>query len=222
MGAFGPHGGGRHRSTAPRVGRRGGGRGTVPGRRKPADSGGMARGLHPRRAGRQGFPSGQRGATTIGAAIAISILVTSLAILTGILHEIYIEDRMERGARAGARAVSLVATAPASEEALKDLVCEAVGRELGPDEGEDCACWIIEIEAFATPRALSAGNVRGPGAAPGGEHADMVLVRLRRPHRNWLSDPGDTDRCPAVDPDEPSAIVAAAIARNERAVVASR
>ena len=177
------------------------------------------------------FLNGQRGATTIGAAVGISILVTALATVMGVVHKIYLEDRMTRGARAGARAVSLAATAPASEAALRDIVCNAVERELGEDEGRQCACWWrIEVEAFATPRALSGGHARGADAPLGGENADMVLVRLSRPHGDWLSapagddpdDPDDPDAqpCPPVDPDasEPFGIVVAALARNEREV----
>ena len=182
------------------------------------------------RAALQGFRRDTRGSVTIVAAIGISILVATLAVLMGIVHEIYIEDRMGRGVRAGARAVSLLATAPASEAALKDVVCKAVGRELGEDEGEDCACWSIEVEAFETPKALSDDSARGSDAPPGGENEDMVLVRLRRPYGDWLSGPDDTDsetdsdRCPPVDPDasEAAGIVVAALARNERAIRVSR
>ena len=131
------------------------------------------------------FRSGQRGATTIGVAIAVSFLVAAFASLMGIVNELYIEDRTERGARAGARAVSLLASAPASEKALKAIVCKAVERELGEDEGEACACWTIAVEAFETPQALSGGHARGADAPHGGENADMVLVRLRRPYWNW-------------------------------------
>ena len=174
------------------------------------------------------FRSGQRGTATIGAAIAISILVATLAALLGIVHETYIEDRMERGARAGVRAVSLAATAPASEKALNDIVCKAVERELGEDEGEACACWTIEVEAFETPQALSGGHARGAGAPLGGENADLVLLRLRRPYQDWLSAPvradsgseADADSCP--DASGAAEIVVAAVARNEREVRVSR
>ena len=174
------------------------------------------------------FWSGQRGATTIGTAIAISILVATLAALLGIVHELYVEDRMARGARAGVRAVSLAATAPASEKALKDIVCKAVERELGEDEGRHCACWRIEVEAFETPQALSGGHARGAGAPHGGENADLVLVRLHRPYRDWLSvsaraDSGseaDAGSCP--DASGAAEIVVAAVARNEREVRVSR
>ena len=170
-----------------------------------------------------------RGGATIGAAIGISILVAAFAALMGIVHEIYIEDRMERGARAGVRAVSLTATAPASEKALEDIVCKAVERELGEDEGEACACWTIEVEAFETPRALSGGRSRGAGAPHGGENADMVLVRLRRPYRDFLSTPVRADSGSEADDSESDAgscpdtsrateIVVAAVARNEREV----
>ena len=172
----------------------------------------------------------ERGGTTIGVAIAISILVATFAALMGIVHEIYVEDRMGRGARAGARAISLAATAPASEMALADIVCKAVGRELGENEGEACACWTIEVEAFETPRALSGGHARGAGAPRGGENADMVLVRLRRPWQNWLSTPAradtgseagaDSGSCP--DTSGAAEIVVAALARNEREVRVSR
>ena len=174
----------------------------------------------------RGFWSGQRGSATIGAAIAISILVATFAALMGIVHHIYVEDRMGRGARAGARAVSLAATAPASEKALKDIVCKAVERELGEGAGEACACWTIEVEAFATPRALSAGTARGAGGALGGENADLVLVRLRHPYQDWLSAPAradsgsdaeaDAGSCP--DASGAAEIVVAAVARNEREV----
>ena len=170
----------------------------------------------------RGFRSGQRGATTIGAAIAISILITALASLMGIVHKVYTEDRMERGARAAARAVSLAASAPASEQALKDLACRAVERELGEDEGTACACWTIEVEAFETPQALSGGEARDAGTPPGGENADLVLVQVRRPYRDWLSTPAradadaDADSCP--DASGATEIVAVALARNEREV----
>jgi len=174
------------------------------------------------------FRSGQRGATTIGAAIAISILVTVLASLMGIVHKVYTEDRMERGARAAARAVSLAASAPASEQALQDIVCRAVARELGEDDGAACACWTIEVEAFETPQALSRGKGRGAGTPHGGENADLVLVRLSRPWGSRLPAPADTglggDRCPPADPDtsESDGIVVAAVMRNEREVRVSR
>ena len=191
--------------------------------------------------------SGQRGATTIVTAIAISILVATLAALMGIVHQAYSEDRMERGARAAARAVSLAATAPASEKALKDIVCEAVGGELGEDAVENCACWTIEVEAFETPQALSAGTARGAASGSrGGENMDMILVRLRRPYGDWLSGPDDAsastssdsdidsdsssnsdpdteaeaDSCP--DTSEGGEIVVAALARNEREVRGSQ
>ena len=204
---------------------------------RPDGSGGPSRaatGAALRRFGRC-----ERGGATIGAAIGISILVAAFAALMGIVHEIYIEDRMGRGARAGVRAVSLAATAPASETALEDIVCKAVERELGEDEGEACACWTIEVEAFATPRALSGGRPRGAGAPHGGENADMVLVRLRRPYRDFLSTPvradsgseadgseaddsesdgseSDAGSCP--DTSRATEIVVAAVARNEREV----
>ena len=171
----------------------------------------------------------EHGGATVGAAIGISILVAAFAALMGIVHEIYIEDRMERGARAGVRAISLAATAPASETALRNIVCKAVERELGEDEGEACACWTIEVEAFATPRALSGGTARGAGAPHGGENADMVLVRVRRPYWDWLSTPvradagseadgseADAGSCP--DTSKATEIVVAAVARNEREV----
>ena len=185
------------------------------------------------------FRGDQRGTATIGAAIAISILVAAFAALMGIVHEIYVEDRMERGARAAVRAVSLAATAPASEKALKDIACKAVERELGEDEGEACACWTVEVEAFETPQALSGGQPRGAGAPHGGENADMVLVRVRRPYWDFLSTPvradsgsadsgseadgseaagseSDAGSCP--DTSKAAEIVVAAVARNEREV----
>ena len=173
----------------------------------------------------RGFWCGQRGAVTIGAAVAISILVTTLASLMGIVHKVYIEDRMERGARAAARTISLAATAPASKKALEDMVCQAVERELGPDAGRRCACWNIEVEAFETPQALLGGHARA--AAPhGGENADMVLVRIGRPYADWLpvtdaasADSGsetETSTCP--DASKAAGIVVAAVARNEREV----
>ena len=166
----------------------------------------------------RGFRSGQRGAATIEAAIAISVFVTALASLMVIVQSIYVEDRMERAARAGARAVSLAATAPASEKALKDLICKAVERELGEGEGKACACWTIEVEAYETPQALLSGTARGAGGPRGGENADMVLVRLRRPYANWLPAPTrvDSDACP--DAHEVANVVVAAVARNEREV----
>ena len=190
--------------------------------RPPDGSGGPSRaatGAALRRFGRC-----DRGGATIGAAIGISILVAAFAALMGIVHEIYIEDRMGRGARAGVRAVSLAATAPASEKALEDIVCKAVERELGEDEGEACACWTIKVEAFETPRALSGDRPRGAGAPHGGENADMVLVRVHRPYWGWLSAPAvadpdadsDTDSCP--DASRATEIVVAAVARNEREV----
>ena len=188
-----------------------------PAARPPAVKGGAPR----------NFRSGQRGATTIGAAIAISILIAALASLMGIVHKVYTEDRMERGARAAARAVSLAASAPASEQALQDVVCQAVERELGEGEGAACACWTIEVEAFETPRALSGGHARDAGPW-GGENADLVLVRLSRPWGSRLSAPADTDpggdRCPPADPDasESAGIVVAAVMRNERKVRVSR
>ena len=176
----------------------------------------------------------ERGGATIGAAIAISILVAAFAALMGIVHGLYVEDRMERGARAGVRAMSLAATAPANKKALEDLVCKAVERELGEDEGEACPCWTIEVEAFETPRALSGGQPRGADAPHGGENADMVLVRLRRPYWDFLSTPvradsgseadgsesagseSDAGSCP--DTSKAAEIVVAAVARNEREV----
>ena len=251
MNAFSPDGGGKHRSTAPRVGRCRGDRGTGPGRRKLTDpdrvAGAMLRPRAGPRAALRGFLGGQRGATTIVAAVAISILVSAFAVLMGIVHKIYIEDRMGRGVRAGARAVSLLATAPANEAALKDVVCKALGRELGEDEGKACACWTVEVEAFETPKALSDDIARGSDAPHGGESADMVLVRLSRPYQDWLSGPDtdtetetpdetepldeteppeetdtdpDTVRCPSAGSEEPGPtwIVVAALARNDRAV----
>ena len=107
------------------------------------------------------------------------------------MHEAYIEDRMARGARAAARAVSLAATAPASEKALKDIVCKAVGGELGEGAGKDCACWSIELEAFETPQALSAGTARdAAGGSHGGENMDMILVRLTPSLRGLAVRPG--------------------------------
>ena len=245
MDAVRPHGEGRRWGRAPRAGRCRGDRGTGPGRRKLTDpdrvAGAMLRPRAGPRAALRGFWSGQRGATTLVAAIAISMLVAAFAVLMGIVHKIYIEDRMERGVRAGARAVSLLATAPANEAALKDVVCTALGRELGEDEGEACACWTVEVEAFETPKALSDDTARGSDAPHGGENADMVLVRLSRPYQDWLSGPDtdtktetpdetepldetdtdpDTVRCPTTDSEEPGPtwIVVAALARNERAV----
>ena len=225
------------------------GRDTGPGLRKVANAVRIAgAGTHPRgnlRAALRGFRSGQRGATTIVVAIAILVLVTTLAALLGIVHEAYIEDRMARGARAAARAVSLAATAPASEKALKDIVCKAVGGELGEGAGKDCACWSIELEAFETPQALSAGTAReAAGGSHGGENMDMILVRLRRPYGDWLSGPDGTgsdsdidsdsnsssdtdpdteaeaDSCP--DASDGAEIVVAAVARNEREVRVSQ
>lgn len=231
MNVFGTGGREELRSTAPPAGRD-----TGSGLRKIADPGRTAGAeMHPRgnpRAARRGFRSGQSGGVTIEGAIAISILVAALAALMGIVHEIYTEDRMERGARAAARAVSLTATTPGSEQALKDIVCKAVGRELGEDEGEDCACWTVEVEAFATPRALSAGTARDSDAPLGGENLDMVLVRLSRSYWDWLSDPDDSeadpendteaeaDSCP--DASDGAEIVVAAVARNEREVRVSQ
>ena len=177
----------------------------------------------------RGFWSGQRGATTIGAALSISILVTAFAALMGIVHEIYVEDRMERGARAGARAVSLLAAAPASAEALERIVCDAVRRELWPGlaEGESDECtarWTVEVTAFPTPRALGDDAPRAAGSSPGGENEDMILVRLIRPGRGWLpvGRSAEADEGTAAStPGKPAStrIVAAALARNERAVV---
>ena len=191
----------------------------------------------------RGFRSDERGAATIGAALSIVVLVTMFATLMGFVHRIYIEDRMERGARAGARAVSLLAAAPASKSALERIVCDAVRRELWPGlaEGEKDECterWTVEITAFATPRALGDDDARGAGGSPGGENEDMVLVRLIRPHQDWLpggrvaraaeepasSGPGEsgppgTDAPPETVAPSPPGIVAVAIARNERAVL---
>ena len=225
-------------STAPPAGRDIGS-----GLRKIADPGRIAGAeMHPRGnlcTALRGFRSGQSGGVTVEGAIALSVLVAAFAALMGIVHETYIEDRMARGARAGARAVSLAATAPASEKALKDIVCRAVARELGEDEGKDCACWSIEVEAFATPQALSAGEARGSNAPHGGENLDMVLVRMSRSYWDWLSDPVDTgadskaeadleaeadtevDSCPDAS-NEAGIIVVAAVARNEREVRVSR
>ena len=161
--------------------------------------------------------------------MAISILVTTLASLMGIVHNVYIEDRMERGARAAVRAVSLAATAPASEKALRDMVCQAVGRELGQDAGRRCACWNIEVEAFETPRALLGGHARA-GAPHGGENADMVLVRISRPYGDWLSVTDAASAGPSAeagtgtcrDASEAAGIGVAAVARNEREVRVAR
>ena len=200
---------------------------------RPGDPSAAVTGGAPR-----GFWRGQRGAATIGAALSISILVTAFASLMGIVHKIYIEDRMERGARAGARAVSLLATAPASAQALERIVCAAVRRELWPGlaEGESDECtdrWTVEVRAFPTPRALGGDAPRADGGSPGGENEDLVLVRLTRPWKGWL--PGGRDaeageggeeaegseEATSSTPGEPAStgIVAAALARNERAVV---
>ncbi|MDD9981739.1 MAG: hypothetical protein OXU81_10335, partial [Gammaproteobacteria bacterium] len=102
MDVFRMGGGEKHRGTAPRAGRD-----TGPGLRKIAGPGRSAGpGMHPRgnlRAAPRGFRSGQRGATTIVAGIALLILITALAALLGIVHETYLEDRMGRSARPALR-----------------------------------------------------------------------------------------------------------------------
>ena len=185
----------------------------------------------------RGFASGQRGAVTIGAAISISILVAALAIfMSEIVHKIYVKDRLGLGARAAARAVSLAATAPANEKALETIVCDAVGRELGKAAGSNCACrWQIDVESFATPQSLLSGSTSTPDGSEslpyGGANGDMVLIRLHLPYWDWLlsavpaaapagAEGDEENRCPDVS--GKAVVVAAAVARNERAVRASR
>lgn len=173
----------------------------------------------------RGFWSGQRGGATIGAVLAISILVSAFGSLMGIVHKVYTEDRMERGVRAGARALSLAASAPANEKALEDIICKGFEREFGEDEAAACRCWQIEVETFENPRTLSGGLARVDGASLGGENKDMVLVRVRRPWGLFpvaSVDDADSDSDSEADqcPDASGGIVVTALARNEREVLA--
>ena len=204
-------------------------------------------GLHRRRGapGARGplprFRRAQRGTVAIEAALSLSVLVAALAGLMGIVQTTYKSDTLERAARAAARAVALEAEAPASASALDAVVCGAIKSELNLSSDFDCgAKWTITVDAYETPAALLAGTARsGDDATIGGENGDMVLVRIRPLADEEDADTEDTDGEESAQGEEataedvaeggdgeeeaggsepePAQVLAAGVARNERA-----
>lgn len=173
--------------------------------RERASTGRSGVGLRARR-----FWRAQRGAVAIETALALLVVVTTLAGLMEITHTVFTQDSLVRAARAAAREVSLMPEAAADRPTLHGVVCRAVRRELALAEDFDCDdAWTITVDAFRTPADLHAGTAAA-GASPGGDEGDMIRVRIGRSLPAWLGWLLDGE-----DPDAVS-MVATAVARNDR------
>ena len=105
------------------------------------------------------FAGGQCAAVAIEAALGITVLVVTLAVLMEIVGEVYTRDEMARAARAAARALALDANANA---------CVAIRRELNRGEDFDCETQLKvkdyhEVTPEMLPATLDAGAVGGVG-----------------------------------------------------------
>ena len=130
----------------------------------------------------RGFWSGQCGSATIGAAIAISILVTACGGLMAIAHAAYTDDRMSRAARAAAQAIALGAAPAASEAALASAACDAIRRELDLDPAFDCAdSWTLTVKTNLSAAALASGAVGNTD----GKAGEMILVEIGWARAPW-------------------------------------
>ena len=168
------------------------------------------------------FRRKQQGVAAIEVAFSCFVLVLALAGLMGIVHTVYESDRLDRAARAAARAVALLASAPATAAALETVACRAIRNELGLGATFDCgATWTLDIDAFENPAALLADTPRtGADAVIGGENGDMIRVRIAALVEAMEDSDGEDDDSDG-DTDggasEPLDVLAAAVARNERA-----
>ena len=100
----------------------------------------------------------------IEAALGITVLVTTLAVLMEIVGEVYTRDEMARAARAAARALALDANAALDVDAK---ACVAIRRELNRGEDFDCDPEkfqpYLEVTPEGLPARLDAGAVEGAG-----------------------------------------------------------
>ncbi len=123
------------------------------------------------------FAGSRRGAVTLEAALAISVLVIAFAGLAEIVRASYVGDMMGRAAWAAARAVALTPDAAADGA---QAACAAIRRELDLADDFDCANrWTLTVETGLAPSALldAAGTGAGTGSGAGGG-GEMILVRL--------------------------------------------
>ena len=116
---------------------------------------------------------GQRGSTTIEAAIGITLLVVSLGGLMESVGTVFDSDRMSRAARAAARSLALNPAADA---------CAAIRTELRLPADFVCTSkWTLDIDRDLAPSDLTATSTDlttlDPNSALAGS-GDMVLVRI--------------------------------------------
>lgn len=120
------------------------------------------------------------GAGTLEVAIGLSLLVIGFVMpVTGLIQKVTMTDSYSEAAREAAEAVALLESAPADAAALQVVLCDAVKRSLARPDAVCADEWVIELQAYATPDALTADppTPRTSGS-PGGEDNDIVLVRL--------------------------------------------
>ena len=174
----------------------------------------------------------RQGAVALEAALAMVVVVGTLAALFEFVQVAYTRDTLSRAARAAANEVSLMAEPATSESALESVVCRAIRREL--NLAEDVVCseqWDIRVESYADAKALLEGTASPASDSEGGEHGEMVLVRLAQEHTSLLlgaltrtanaQESGDGGECEEGEGGSvsgTSSIVVTAIARNEREV----
>ena len=119
------------------------------------------------------FARGQCAAAAIEAALGITVLVVTLAVLMEIVDEVYTRDAMARAARAAARALAIDAGADP---------CVAIRRELNRSENFDCDTQ-LKAQAYheVTPEMLSA--TLDAGAVGGG--GELVLYTIAWEEPPW-------------------------------------
>ena len=169
-------------------------------------------GRKPWLAAARGFRRGARASVAIETAVGVSVLVGALGIWMGIVDTLHTGDRMARAAHAAARSIALLPSAPTSATALGTAACDAIVRELDLAATTDCAAkWWVFIGTYESPAQLVTGpSGRRVGGAHGGEHGDMVEVRI---FPKEAREPADAEVPPADA--EPLGV---GVARNERVV----
>ena len=119
------------------------------------------------------FARGQCAVAAIEAALGITVLAVTLAVLMEIVDEIYTSDQMARAARAAARALAIDAGADA---------CVAIRRELNRGDDFDCGTELtvqdyLEVTPEMLPATLDAGAVGGGG--------ELVLYTIAWEEPSW-------------------------------------
>ena len=112
--------------------------------------------------------------------IGLTLLVLGLVMpITGLIQKIATTDSFAQAARDAAMAVAVLEDAPDSDADLQAVLCDAVKESLGRPTASCADEWVLELQAFASPSALSATPpTPRTGGEVGGEDNDIVLVRI--------------------------------------------